>query len=316
MMRKRKMTSGRYSRIHLSSSRLYQESNCTCRKKNHFLFRWSTPTLPERLIHPWMCWKKHIDDYWNLDGEIRIVWCMDRLHKIHLIWKPPDGTHGRSVDSQENNLSPRQCMARNVDVCVWCSEEESKTKMGCRETKARQCQTIERNILHWTWRWRIQAHNQSRSKRVGMPAAMPCKIPIKSSGETYRNIGKRKTKYACVVDADESPRPRLEGAVHKHHKIISLKKIWILWIITILITNSFLCLKLWKFLRQKQQWTRNGKNWRKSRRCSWRKSETRKRWSMARGMGSPRHVDNRRRRTREGPNLRVCKHPFISRGTV
>ena len=29
---------------------------------------------------------------------------------------------------------------------------------------------------------------------------------------------------------------------------------------------------------------------------------------MARGMGSPRHVDNRRRRTREGPNLRVCEH--------
>ena len=32
------------------------------------------------------------------------------------------------------------------------------------------------------------------------------------------NIGKRKTKNACVVDADESTRPRLEGAVHKHHQ--------------------------------------------------------------------------------------------------
>ena len=30
---------------------------------------------------------------------------------------------------------------------------------------------------------------------------MPCKIPIKSSGETCRSIGKRKTKYACIVDA-------------------------------------------------------------------------------------------------------------------
>ena len=36
-----------------------------------------------------------------------------------------------------------------------------------------------------------------------MPAAMPCKLPVKSSGETHRNIGKGKTKYACVVDADE-----------------------------------------------------------------------------------------------------------------
>ena len=38
------------------------------------------------------------------------------------------------------------------------------------------------------------------------------KIPMKSSGETHRNIGKRKTRYACVIDADESTRPRLEGA--------------------------------------------------------------------------------------------------------
>ena len=50
---------------------------------------------------------------------------------------------------------------------------------------------------------------------VPMPAAMPCKIPIKNSGEAHRSIGKHKTKYACVADADESTRPRPEGAVHK-----------------------------------------------------------------------------------------------------
>ena len=51
-----------------------------------------------------------------------------------------------------------------------------------------------------------------------MPAAMPSKIPIKSSGETQHNIGKRKTKYACIVDADESTRPRLEGAGRIPHQ--------------------------------------------------------------------------------------------------
>ena len=39
-----------------------------------------------------------------------------------------------------------------------------------------------------------------RKLEVPMSAAMPCKIPIKSSGETHRNVGKRKTKYACVVE--------------------------------------------------------------------------------------------------------------------
>ena len=57
-----------------------------------------------------------------------------------------------------------------------------------------------------------------RKLEVPMPAAMHCNIPIKSCGETHRNIGKRNTKYACIVDADESTRPRLEGAGHKPHQ--------------------------------------------------------------------------------------------------
>ena len=57
-----------------------------------------------------------------------------------------------------------------------------------------------------------------RKLEVPMPAAMPCNIQKRSSGETHRNIGKRKTKYACIVDADESTRPRPEGAGHKPHQ--------------------------------------------------------------------------------------------------
>ena len=52
---------------------------------------------------------------------------------------------------------------------------------------------------------------------------------------------------------------------------------------TIWFINLFLCLKLWKIQQQRQQWTRNGKNWRKFRRGTWRKSKVRKRWSMKQG---------------------------------
>ena len=48
-------------------------------------------------------------------------------------------------------------------------------------------------------------------------------------------------------------------------------------------TNLVLCLKPWKFPQRKQQWTRNGKNRRKFRCGTWRKSEARKRWSMKQG---------------------------------
>ena len=53
-----------------------------------------------------------------------------------------------------------------------------------------------------------------------MPAAMPCKTPIcQSSRETRRSLGKHKTKYACIVEADESMRIRLEGGPYRNHKI-------------------------------------------------------------------------------------------------
>ena len=91
--------------------------------------------------------------------------------------------------------------------------------MGCRETKVRQCQTIERNILEPNdEELKLTVKAARRELEVPMPAAMVFKIPIKSSGETHRNIGKHKMKYACIVDADESTRPRLEGAGHKPHQ--------------------------------------------------------------------------------------------------
>ena len=59
----------------------------------------------------------------------------------------------------------------------------------------------------------------SRGKlEVPMPAAMPCKTPVNCRGETCSSIGKRKTKYACIVDTDESMRIRLEGVPQRYHE--------------------------------------------------------------------------------------------------
>ena len=51
-----------------------------------------------------------------------------------------------------------------------------------------------------------------------MPGAMLCKTPIFSSGETNRDVGKSKTKYACIGQADESTRIRLERISYRHHE--------------------------------------------------------------------------------------------------
>ena len=52
-----------------------------------------------------------------------------------------------------------------------------------------------------------------------MPAAMLCKTPINSSGENYLGIAKSKTKYACIVEADdESTRIQVEGVPYRYHE--------------------------------------------------------------------------------------------------
>ena len=60
--------------------------------------------------------------------------------------------------------------------------------------------------------------NARRKLEIPMPAAMPCETPMFSSGETFRGVGKSETKDACVVQADESSRNRLEGVPYGYHE--------------------------------------------------------------------------------------------------
>ena len=68
------------------------------------------------------------------------------------------------------------------------------------------------------------------------------------------------TKLACILEADESTRMRMENSIPHHHEDhIAGKGETIHHSITIWLTNLFLCLKLLNFQQQKQRWTRNGK---------------------------------------------------------
>ena len=159
-------TSGRFQVTSFIAITLNHEFSSMCRKEKLSPVHWNTLMWPGRHTHPWMyCWRK----YWRFlerGWRQRVVRCMDRLHKIHFIEREATWRiHmvGEETYKETNNLSSRWCMARYVEANVWCSQNESKTKMGYRETKTWQCQTIEVNILHWTKQRRIQAHNESRS---------------------------------------------------------------------------------------------------------------------------------------------------------
>ena len=57
-----------------------------------------------------------------------------------------------------------------------------------------------------------------RKLEVPMPAGMPRKNQRDKNKETCRKPDTPKTKYVCIVEADESTRNRLEGTLHKDHE--------------------------------------------------------------------------------------------------
>ena len=59
--------------------------------------------------------------------------------------------------------------------------------------------------------------NARRKLEVLVPAAMLCKLQCENYRETCR-VEEHKTKYACIVEADESMRKRMEGSPHKNHE--------------------------------------------------------------------------------------------------
>ena len=167
--------------------------------------------------------EKHIEDYWNVDGERELsdAWT-DFTRFILLNERPPEGYTwcGERLTRKQTTSRPD-----NIWPDMWTHMSDAAKK------KAKQRWAIENpkldNARQLRGRFLIEPNDEEfkltikaarRKLEVPMPAATPCKIPIKSSGQTHRDTGKRKTKYACIVDADESTRPRLEGAVHKHHQ--------------------------------------------------------------------------------------------------
>ena len=119
--------------------------------------------------------------------------------------------------------------------------------------------------------------NARRKLEVPMPAAMPCKTKGGKYWETCSTAGTHKTKNACIVEADESTRKRLERTtLHKDHEDHIAGKRINSSNHHNLVLKIFLSLKQFKFQMQKQQWTKNGKNSRKYRHDNRRKSETKR----------------------------------------
>ena len=167
--------------------------------------------------------EKHIEDYWNVDGERELSDAWTGFTRFILLHeRPPEG-----YTWSGGRLTRKQTTSRpdNVRPDMWkhmsdAAKKKTKQRWAIDEPKLENARQL-KGILFIEpndEEFKLTMKAARRKLEFPMPAAMPCKIPTKSSGETHRNIGKRKTKYACGVDADECLRPRLEGTGHKRHQ--------------------------------------------------------------------------------------------------
>ena len=105
-------------------------------------------------------------------------------------------------------------------ICTDAAKSKAKQKCAIEKLKLDNARQL-RGIFFIEPNYEVFQHamkNARRKLEVPMPAAMPCKTPVNCRGENCRSIGKSKTKYTCIVDADESVRIRLEGVPLRYHK--------------------------------------------------------------------------------------------------
>ena len=155
--------------------------------------------------------EQNIDDYWNVDGERELS---DAWTGFTRFIRPLDGFSwsGRRLMRKQTTSRPD-----NVWPDMW------KHMSDAAKCKAKQRWAIEKPKLDDARQLRgiffIEPDDEECEHTIkNARRKLDCETPANCRGKTCRNIGKRKTKYACIVDADESLRIRLEGVPHRHHE--------------------------------------------------------------------------------------------------
>ena len=196
------------------------------------------------------------------------------------------GIHGPGGDWRENKRPPDQalCGQRCVKICPMhrnAKRSKSGRSRDRRSTMPEDCvvftlliQMMRNSRISWNTRvesckFRCQSECLVKlhcAEVAGKPVALKLLKPMNLRGSAWKDLLERIMKIILQE----------KGCIHG--------------VTTIWCASLFLCLKQWKFQMERQQWRNNWKNWRKSRHGSWRKSETRKKWSKKQGMRAKKYI--------------------------
>ena len=136
--------------------------------------------------------------------------------------KPPDGCtlSGRSVTRKQTTSRPDNVWPDMSKHISDASKRKEKQKWAIEKPKLdnarRLCGIFSIEPEEEEFK-RIMKNARGKLENP-MPAAVPCRIYLHQHRETCGTVGQHKTKYACIVEADESVRIRMEGSQSKNHE--------------------------------------------------------------------------------------------------
>ena len=177
----------------------------------------------------WSIWSNfiyrlHVEPrvYWNVDGDRQLS--DDRFHKIHCSKCKTTGwiymVLGRDWQGNKRPQDQTLCGQRFGKICrkrrnakkskSGQSRHQSSTMPGDCVVFTSLILMMENSRISWKmlvecWNFRCQPQCHAN-------------FNLTSTGETCRKIEEHKTKYACLVEVNESTRERLEGTLHKNHE--------------------------------------------------------------------------------------------------
>ena len=168
--------------------------------------------------------ERRIDGYWNIDGSRELSDSWTAFTQFTLLQeKPPDGYMWSGVETDKTavNIQARSFMARTLEKLGRNAKLKEKNKWSNEQPKLDNARIL-RGIYvvdPEDKEFKETIKNARKKLETPMAPAMPCKTSKKCKhGETRGKTNEFNSKLACILEASESTRLRMEESLPNYHE--------------------------------------------------------------------------------------------------
>ena len=164
--------------------------------------------------------ERRTNDYWDVDGHRDLSDSWTGFTRFTMLdEKPPDGYTwcGERLTKKQTTSTPDYLWPERYGKTCQKHRNEKKIESGLPKNRSLTLEdcAVSTSLIQ---QMRISKFAKKKSEESWKFRCQQRKIKGRKFLETCRAPGTRNTKDACIVEADESTRKRLEGTPHKRPK--------------------------------------------------------------------------------------------------